>query len=141
MQVKSILTFIKLLFVIKNFVLSIFEWPFYTGFTVHLFKLFSYSHLAEEDKVQCIFHCSMFYALLCVLSSFTIILMGNRELVALLCLSSWCRGIVMCLFMFCFWVGLQCVIVVFLDHTHLLLSVHYYINCILACVCVCLYVF
>ena len=28
--------------------------------------------------------------LLCVLSSFAIILMGKRELVALLCLSSWC---------------------------------------------------
>ena len=27
-------TFIKLPFVIKNFVLSIFEWPFYIGFTV-----------------------------------------------------------------------------------------------------------
>ena len=27
-------TFIKLSFVIKIFVLSIFEWPFYTGFTV-----------------------------------------------------------------------------------------------------------
>ena len=27
-------TFIELLFVIKIFVLSIFEWPFYTGFTV-----------------------------------------------------------------------------------------------------------
>ena len=27
-------TFIKLTFVIKIFVLSIFEWPFYTGFTV-----------------------------------------------------------------------------------------------------------
>ena len=42
MQVKSIagkhsailLTFIKLPFVIKIFVLIIFEWPFYTGFTV-----------------------------------------------------------------------------------------------------------
>ena len=29
-----ILTFINLHFVIKIFVLSIFEWPFYTGFTV-----------------------------------------------------------------------------------------------------------
>ena len=29
-------TFIKLRFVIKIFVLSIFEWPFYTGFIVHL---------------------------------------------------------------------------------------------------------
>ena len=40
MQVKSntesviLSTFIKLSFVIKIFVLSIFEWPFYTGFTV-----------------------------------------------------------------------------------------------------------
>ena len=29
-----LLTFIELPFVIKIFVLSIFEWPFYTGFTV-----------------------------------------------------------------------------------------------------------
>ena len=35
MQVKSILsTFIKLPFVVKTFVLSIFEWPLKTGFTV-----------------------------------------------------------------------------------------------------------
>ena len=38
MHVKSfaaiLLTFIKLSFVIYIFVLSIFEWPFYTGFTV-----------------------------------------------------------------------------------------------------------
>ena len=46
MQVKSIaecsailLTFIKLPFVIKIFVLSIFEWPLKTGFTVVLFIL------------------------------------------------------------------------------------------------------
>ena len=31
-------TFIKLPFVIKIFVLSIFEWPFYTGYTVPSFK-------------------------------------------------------------------------------------------------------
>ena len=47
MQVKSIehsallLTFIKLPFVIKIFVLSIFEWSFYTGFILLIF--FSYS--------------------------------------------------------------------------------------------------
>ena len=41
------LTFIKLPFVIKIFVLSIFEWPFYTGFTVvgvdsiFIFRVFS----------------------------------------------------------------------------------------------------
>ena len=28
-------TFIKLSFVIKTFILSIFEWAFYTGFTVY----------------------------------------------------------------------------------------------------------
>ena len=32
-------TFIKEPFVIKIFVLSIFEWPFYTGFTEHCFFL------------------------------------------------------------------------------------------------------
>ena len=38
-------TFIKLPFVIKIFVLSIFEWPFYTGFTVYDISLKNlYSH-------------------------------------------------------------------------------------------------
>ena len=39
-----LLTFIKLPFVIKIFVLSIFEWPFYTGFTVHRICLSTYDH-------------------------------------------------------------------------------------------------
>ena len=40
-------------------------------------------------------NCSMFCCvLLCVHSSFAIISMGKRELVALLCLSSWCLMIV-----------------------------------------------
>ena len=38
--------------------------------------------------------CFVFYALLCVHSSFAIILLGKRELVALLCLSFWCLVIV-----------------------------------------------
>ena len=33
-----LLTFIKLPFVIKIFVLSIFEWPFYTDFTVPTYR-------------------------------------------------------------------------------------------------------
>ena len=33
-----LLTFIKLAFVIKIFVLSIFKWPFYTGFTVNVVR-------------------------------------------------------------------------------------------------------
>ena len=69
--------------------------------------------------------CSMFCCvLLCVLSSFSIILMVNRELVTLLCLSSWCLVIVIVLWLFLTvpWVDLQCVIVVFSEHTHLLFS-------------------
>ena len=33
-------TFIKLPFVIKIFVLSIFEWPLYTDFTVHVHVIY-----------------------------------------------------------------------------------------------------
>ena len=47
-------------------------------------------------------------------------LMGKRELVALLCLSSWCLMIVLWLFLTMPEVCLQFVIVVFSDHTHLL---------------------
>ena len=52
-------------------------------------------------------YCSMFcFALLCVHSSFAIISMGKRELVALLCLSSWCLKIVLWLFLTMPWVCL-----------------------------------
>ena len=48
-----LLTFIKLPFVIKIFVLSIFEWPFYTGFSLHVmvFKLHNilYGFLKEKQ--------------------------------------------------------------------------------------------
>ena len=60
----------------------------------------------------------MFCTLLYVHSSFAVILMGKRELVALLSLSSWCLVIVVCLFLAVPWVCLQFVIVVFPDHTH-----------------------
>ena len=55
-----------------------------------------------------------------VLSCFAIILMGKRELVALLSLSSWCLMIAVWLFLAVPWVCMQFVIVVFPDHTHLL---------------------
>ena len=56
-------------------------------------------------------------------SSFAIILMRKRELVALLKLSSWCLVTVNFLWLFLTepWVGLQFVIVVLPDHNHLLL--------------------
>ena len=66
-------------------------------------------------------NCFVYYcALLCVHSSFAIISMGNRELVALLFLSSWCLAFVVWLFLTMSLVCLQFVIVVFPDHTHLL---------------------
>ena len=63
MQVKSIAecskgsilqifsTFIKLTFIMKTFVLSIFEWPFYTGITVH-----SQCRVTDGDAInsQCV---------------------------------------------------------------------------------------
>ena len=42
-----LLTFIKLPFVIKIFVLCIFEWPFYTGFTVLL------EDRMDKDMLSC----------------------------------------------------------------------------------------
>ena len=66
-------------------------------------------------------NCSMFCCtLLYVHSSIAIILMGKRELVALLNLSSWCLLMVERLFLAMPQGCLQFVIVVFPDHTHLL---------------------
>ena len=65
-------------------------------------------------------NCSMFCCtLLYVHSSIAIILMGKRELIALLNLSSWCLVMVEQLFLAVPRSCLQYVIVVFPDHTHL----------------------
>ena len=58
--------------------------------------------------------------LLYVYSGFAIILMGKRELVVLLTLSSWYLMIDVWLFLTVLWVCLQFVIVVFPNHTYLL---------------------
>ena len=66
-------------------------------------------------------NCSMFCrTLLYVHSSIAIILMGKRELVALLNLSSWCLLMAERLFLEVPRSCLRFVIVVFPDHTHLL---------------------
>ena len=66
-------------------------------------------------------NCSMFCCtLLYVHSSIAIILMGKRQLIALLNLSSWCLVMVERLFLAVPMGCLQFVIVVFPDHTHLL---------------------
>ena len=63
--------------------------------------------------------------LLYVHSSIAIILMGKRELIALLNLSSWCLVMVERLFLAVPRGCLQFVIVVFPDHTHLLFFMVY----------------
>ena len=66
-------------------------------------------------------NCSMFCCtLLYVYSSFAIILMGKRDLDALLSVSSWCLVIVVCLFFAAPMVCLQFVIMLFPNYTHLL---------------------
>ena len=62
------------------------------------------------------FCCTLLY----VHSSIAIILMGKRELVALLNLSSWCLVMVEWLFLAVSLACLRFVIVVSPDHTHLL---------------------
>ena len=70
-------------------------------------------------------NCSMFCCtLLYVHSSIAIILMGKRELIALLNLSSWCLVMVERLFLAVPRGCLQFVIVVLPDHTHLLFLNH-----------------
>ena len=66
------------------------------------------------------FCCTLLY----VHSSITIILMGKRELVALLNLSSWCLVMLEWLFLALPWGCLRFLIVVFPDHTHLLFFMH-----------------
>ena len=60
------------------------------------------------------FCCTLLY----VHSSIAIILMGKREVVALLNLSSWCLVMVEWLFLAVAWGGLRFVIVVFPDDTY-----------------------
>ena len=77
-------------------------------------------------------NCSMFCCtLLYVYSSIAIILMGKRELIALLNLSSWCLVMVERLSLAVPRGCLQFVIVVFPDHTHLLFwnSLHTVCSC------------
>ena len=66
--------------------------------------------------ISSMFCCTLLY----VHSSIAIILMGKRELIALLNLSSWCLVMVERLFLAVPRGCLQFVIVVFPDHTHLL---------------------
>ena len=65
---------------------------------------------------------SVIVPLLYINSSVAFILMGKRELFALLSLASWCLVTVVWLFHAVPWISLQFVIVVFPDHTNLQFS-------------------
>ena len=70
-------------------------------------------------------NCSIFCCtLLYVHSSIAIILMGKRDLVALLDLSFRCLMMVEQLFLVVLWGFLRFVVVIFPDHTHLLFLNH-----------------
>ena len=75
------------------------------------------------------FCCTLLY----VHSSIAIILMGKRELIALLNLSSWCLVMVERLFLTVPRGCLQFVIVVFPDHTHLLSLLVFLVFCDCCC--------
>ena len=61
-------------------------------------------------------------AVLCVLSSFAIILLGSKELVALLLLCSECHHVAVIVFLMVTWVCMQYLIVTFPCPTHLLFT-------------------
>ena len=87
------------------------------------FKLrnFKLCYVSSVTVIAGVCNCSVFCCmLLYVHSSIVIILMGKRELIALLSLSSWCLVMVEWLFLVVSWGCLQFVIVVFPDHTQLL---------------------
>ena len=97
--------------------------PFYGGGSVVVDFLFIVTPIVG------VCNCSMFSCtLLYVHFSIAIILMGKRELIALLNLSSWCLVMVERLFLTVPRGCLQFVIVVFPDHTHLLFLVYYIIH-------------
>ena len=73
------------------------------------------------------FCCTLLYVHSCI----AIILMGKRELVALLNLSSWCLVVVEWFYLAVPWGCLRFVFVVFPDHTHLLFLVQDYASPIL----------
>ena len=94
--------------------------PFLGGGSVVVDLLFIKLPLWESVIVLC-------FVVRYFMSICAIILMGNRELVALLNLSSWFLVTVVWLFLAVPWCCLQFVIVVFLDHTLLLFLSHFII--------------
>ena len=96
--------------------------PIIFNLSHHSFRKKGFDFLFIVTPIVGLCNCSMFCCtLLYVHSSIAIILRGERELVALLNLSSWCLMMVERLFLAVPWGCLRFVIVVFPDHTHLLI--------------------
>ena len=94
---------------------------FYSLLLIHSRRFVVVDFLFIVTLIVGVCNCSLFCCtLLYVHSSIAIILMGKRELVALLKLSSWCLVMVVQLFLVMPRGCLRFVIVVFPDHTHLL---------------------
>ena len=81
-------------------------------------SLFIATHIVHGGF--CVWSLFYYFSILCS-SDNTIILIGNRELIVILLLSSLYLVTVtdLCLFLTMPWVGLQCIIVVFSDPPHL----------------------
>ena len=95
-----------------------------SGAVVLLLLTFCLLLLPLWESVVSVFCC----ALLCVRSGVAVVLIGEGGLVALLGLSSWCLVVVERLFLAVPQGCLQFLIVVFPDHTHLLLFKTKHIN-------------
>ena len=80
--------------------------------------------IGHRNKASIIYLSLFCFVLLCVHSKFAIILKRKRKMVDLLLLSNRCIVIIIVLWLFLTvpWVCLQCVIVVFPDHTDLLFA-------------------
>ena len=96
-----------------------------THFTIKIFS----NYIHGFSRLLLLLTCCLLLPPLCesvivlclyVHSSFAIILMGKRELAALLSLSPWCLVMVVWFFLAVPWVCLRFVIVVLSDHTNLL---------------------
>ena len=65
MQVTILTTFIKLPFAFKTFVLSIFEWPLKTGFTVQFLTIMTAFFVTESFSCDVSWTCDAILVLAC----------------------------------------------------------------------------
>ena len=104
----------------SNFGVSNMKLIFFSVLSLNMCALFSLTVNNRGFVVVDLLFIVTYVVGICNCPSFAVILIGKRELVAFLSLSSWCLVIVVWLFLVMPWVHLQFLIVVFPGHTHLL---------------------